>query len=201
MPLADKIKLAIVKQVLERGIFDTKRMMEIDRKTGKMMLSNVRSVILNILDIGVLHTAAEKLAGSAAPVILRTQGEESGRIDASKSWRESMPVFGLKVNLKMVLTLFPSIYSAIGWGKVDVTKLDEETGEGTLTIENCFEADAIIELYGKKEKPQCYFVAGYLKGFFSEIIGKKVRVTETKCKAAGSDHCEFQITIRRDSEA
>ena len=199
MQLTEKIKLAIIKGVFERGIFDAKRLMEIDSKKGEFTISGIRSIIVGTLDFAVLHEAAEKLAGNAGPAILRAQGEKVGRIEARKAWRKNMKRFNLSFDVRTVISTLPAIYAAVGWGKIITTGINMKTGEGTLIIRNCFEADAILELRGEKGRPQCYFVTGYLKGLFGGITGKKFQVTETKCKAAGAEYCEFKITTGRES--
>ncbi|MFH0817928.1 MAG: V4R domain-containing protein [Candidatus Micrarchaeota archaeon] len=51
----------------------------------------------------------------------------------------------------------------------------------------------LTELPGQK-KPQCSFIRGVLRGAYSEFSKwRDVSVTETKCIAAGCDHCEFEI--------
>ena len=195
MSLTDRVKAAIIRQILDRGIFDAKRLITIDIRKGTFNISNVRSVVMGIHDFAVLHNAVERLAGRAGPIILRTQGEESGRIDAQKAWRRNFEEFNLKFEPSMVISLFPTAYASFGWGRMITKEMNPDTGVGTLIIEDCFEADAILEVSGVKDMPQCHFVAGYLKGFLSEITGRKLQVRETKCKAAGDDHCEFQITL------
>ncbi|MFH1470217.1 MAG: V4R domain-containing protein [Candidatus Micrarchaeota archaeon] len=43
-------------------------------------------------------------------------------------------------------------------------------------------------------KPQCSFIRGVLRGAYADFAKTKdISVTETKCVAAGADHCEFEI--------
>lgn len=193
MFLTEKIKATLIKNVLEKGIFDVKRLMKIDADHGIIQVEGVRTIIFGVGDFAVLHIAAEKLAGYAGLGILRTQGEEAGKIEAQITWQKGLKNFKLKYDIPTIFSVFPAVLTFFGWGKVNISKINKETGEGTIIIENCFEADGILERYGKKEISQCYFVTGYLKGFLSETFGKKLKVTETQCKAAGADHCEFQI--------
>jgi len=196
MRLTDKLKTAMIKGILEKGFFDIKKLMEFDANRGTIHVYGTRSAIFATHDFAVLHEAVEKLAGNAGPAILRTQGEESGRIDVRKAWRKSLEGFGVEFEPSTVFSMFPVIQSYFGWGKIIFAGIDKETGQGTLLIENCFEADAILEIRkGPKEKPQCHFITGYLKGFFSEVTGKKLNVVEVKCKTTGDERCEFQINL------
>jgi len=193
MPLTERVKLAIIREVFEKGVFDAKKRMEINGENGIFTSSGLRSIIMGTLSFAILHEAAEKLAGKAGPAILRAQGEESGRIEAEEGWRKNLEKFNLSFNLRTVLSTLPTIYAAVGWGKITTEGIDMETGEGTIIIKNCFEADAILGMGGEKETPQCHFVTGYLKGLLEGITGGKFRVTEKKCKAAGDEYCEFEI--------
>ncbi|MGC8937349.1 MAG: V4R domain-containing protein [Candidatus Methanomethylicaceae archaeon] len=56
-------------------------------------------------------------------------------------------------------------------------------------MENSFEARE----YGRSEKPVCFFLKGFLEGFFREAFGREFKVTETECIAKGDKVCTFRV--------
>ncbi len=70
----------------------------------------------------------------------------------------------------------------------ELTGLDYEIHNGTVTITNCPECLGL-----NAEKPICYIMAGYISACVEAETGKPVRVVEKKCKAAGHDACVFEI--------
>ncbi|MGL6299118.1 MAG: V4R domain-containing protein [Methanobacteriaceae archaeon] len=79
----------------------------------------------------------------------------------------------------------------------------KDNGLGELVIECGDSADDIIqitafdcfecELLPKKGKPACYLDSGILEAVFTEYMGKRVSVTETKCYAMGDECCFFEL--------
>ncbi len=49
--------------------------------------------------------------------------------------------------------------------------------------------------YLKSRKPVDHFMAGFLKGWIEENVGK-CDVKETRCQAEGSEYCEFHVRLR-----
>ena len=73
-------------------------------------------------------------------------------------------------------------------------------------LEEIVEADEKHAVYRHYECADCYglpdigdyiciYEAGVAAGMFSTALGKKCRVTETKCCAAGDPYCEFLVEV------
>lgn len=45
-------------------------------------------------------------------------------------------------------------------------------------------------------KPICHYETGLFKGVLQEILDKKVKVRETKCKAQGYPYCQFKVVTK-----
>ncbi|MCS7262866.1 MAG: 4-vinyl reductase [Aquificaceae bacterium] len=54
----------------------------------------------------------------------------------------------------------------------------------------------LVEAVGKSDKPVCEPMAGFFEGFLSELLGKKLSVKETACRAQGYDRCIFKIKVK-----
>ncbi|NPB02523.1 MAG: hypothetical protein GXO28_06415 [Methanopyri archaeon] len=70
----------------------------------------------------------------------------------------------------------------------ELTGLDYETDDGTVTITNCPECLGL-----NAEKPICYIMSGYISACVEAETGKPVRVVEKECKASGDEACVFEI--------
>ncbi len=185
----EKLKNQLIKLTLQKGFFDLKKILKVDVKTGKATIMNQRVLITTTHGFANLHGSSEKLAGPAGPAIIRTFGESSGKRDRD-FFRRFAPI-----SPEMFLAIFPSIYTSMGWGKFDA-KIDLQKGEGFVKLKNSYEAEAILKIYGKKDAPQCFFVAGYLRALFGEMTGMAWEVTETLCEAKGDQYCEFSFKAK-----
>ncbi len=58
------------------------------------------------------------------------------------------------------------------------------------------EGSILVEAIGSSEKPVCEPMAGFFKGFLSELLGKKFEVKEIKCSAQGNDKCVFEFKVK-----
>lgn len=55
------------------------------------------------------------------------------------------------------------------------------------------EGSILVEAVGKSDRPVCEPMAGFFKGFLSELLEKSIDVKETQCQAQGKEKCVFQI--------
>ena len=186
----EKLKASLIRQMLDKGVLDLKKVLEIDAKKGRIAIRGERMLLTSSLGFANLHGSVEKIAGKAAPAIIRTYGASCGKRDFIGVWKAWLP----EVRVETFLSLFPAIYSTVGWGKVVDIKLDND--EGKIIFKDFFEADAVLKSYGKKESSQCHFMTGYLGVLFSEMTGKDWQVTETKCEAKGDEFCEFTFKAK-----
>jgi len=184
------LKSKLIKQMLERGILDLKKVLEIDAKKGRIAIRGERMLLTSSLGFANLHGSVEKIAGKAAPAIIRGYGGSCGKRDFVGVWKSWLP----DIKVETVLSLFPAIYSTVGWGKVVDLSLGND--EGRVIFKNCFEADAVLKIHGERDSPQCHFMTGYLAVLCSEITGKDWQVTETRCEAKGDEFCEFTLEAK-----
>jgi len=55
------------------------------------------------------------------------------------------------------------------------------------------EGSILVEAIGESKKPVCEPMAGFFKGFLSELLEKNIDVKEVQCQAQGKDKCIFKI--------
>ncbi len=55
------------------------------------------------------------------------------------------------------------------------------------------EGSILVEAVGSSEKPVCEPMAGFFKGFLSELLEKSIEVKEIQCQAQGKEKCVFKI--------
>jgi len=186
----EKLKSKLIKQMLERGVLDIKKVLEVDAKKGRIAIRGERMLLTSSLGFANLHGSVEKIAGKAAPAIIRAYGGSCAKRDFIGVWKVWLP----DVKVETILSLFPTIYSTVGWGKVVDVSLAENGGR--VIFKNCFEADAVLKIYGQRDSPQCHFMTGYLGVLYSEMTKKDWQVSETKCEAKGDEYCEFTFEAK-----
>ncbi len=64
------------------------------------------------------------------------------------------------------------------------------------SMEIYVEGSILVEAIGSSKKPVCKPMAGFFKGFLSELLGKKFDVEEVSCAAQGNEKCVFKIKIK-----
>jgi len=81
------------------------------------------------------------------------------------------------------------IFSATGWGRLELSGLDPEHKRAKLKIEEGFECTG-----RNTGKTESNFIRGHLAGVLSTYFGSEVKAVETRCISKGDSHCEFEIS-------
>jgi predicted hydrocarbon binding protein len=81
------------------------------------------------------------------------------------------------------------IYSATGWGLLELSGLDPGRKRAKLKLEEGFECTDMNT--GRHESN---FVRGHLAGVLSTFFGSRVKAVETKCISKGDPYCEFEVS-------
>lgn len=89
----------------------------------------------------------------------------------------------------------PKMHTLNGHVQVEVLIHIFDFQKGTVHYEgnwhHSYEAEEHLKLFGQSESPVCHSLVGYASGCLSTIMGKRVIVKETQCKAAGDEHCHW----------
>ena len=86
---------------------------------------------------------------------------------------------------------FTSLFSALGWGRLEMVGGAEDLSSIRLRLEDGFESDGV-----KSSKPACHFTRGMVAGSAERIFGESVTCEEAMCEAAGDPYCEFTVSRR-----
>jgi predicted hydrocarbon binding protein len=145
------------------------------------LLKNGEAIVMrNITFAELKKTLESTFSFETAAVILYVAGKGCGRRSAIRLMEQ-----GFK-GLELVDALI-KVKIAEGWG---FFKFPEKLNfDCTVIVEDSFEAKG----YGSSDKPVCFFIAGYIGGFLSEMLGADVDANEVSCKAKGDKHCLFKI--------
>lgn len=91
-------------------------------------------------------------------------------------------------DINKTLDLISNVVASSGLGKF-VFNFDKD--KIVTTINPSPLAEAYINLFGKSEKPICFFSAGGLNSIFTGLLDKKYSTKEIYCKAKGDQECKF----------
>ncbi|RLG92530.1 MAG: hypothetical protein DRO36_01100 [Candidatus Hecatellales archaeon] len=69
--------------------------------------------------------------------------------------------------------------------------------EVKVILLNNFEAESILEHFGKQNEPSCHITRGALAGNLSMILGKDFVGKEVKCIAKGDNYCMFILKPKK----
>ncbi len=64
------------------------------------------------------------------------------------------------------------------------------------TLQIHVEGSILVEAIGKSQKPVCKPMAGFFKGFLTDLLDRKYEVDEVTCAAQGYERCTFRIRQR-----
>ena len=127
-----------------------------------------------------------RIFGVSARVIIYDAGIDPGRRSYGRMVRDSL-------SREEALKLLVQRKASQNWGRITIESLDWQTKSGTISIEDSFEARGATTQLSKQRS--CDFFKGYLAGFFSELFGEEVVVTEDRCVAMGDALCEFAFRV------
>ncbi|MBM7096952.1 STAS domain-containing protein [Bacillus sp. H-16] len=130
-----------------------------------------------------LDTMEEVSGEDAANVVLETTGYRMGIIVGEYFFKTSdRPAEALNA--------LPDIYAAAGWGRFEVTHLNEEAHTAVIRITDSWEY-RINKIQGKK---QCgRFFPGHFAGLFTGIFDTNVWYEVKSSQIEGDNYCEFSF--------
>ncbi len=123
---------------------------------------------------------------SAASVILFTAAVKCG----AQSYNRMKKEFGTKED---ALSRLSELKRKENWGKLTFRDVDFVNGSGKVVVADAFETMALKAEGQETGQPCCNFLRGFLSGFFSELFGKSMTITEEKCAGKGDKYCEFMF--------
>lgn len=140
------------------------------------------ALILGTEELGLVFERIKEVYGTGGEVLLYHIGEMLGEQSGKK--------YSVKhVTSEFIMEDFLA-FQAFGWGipKIEYVNVEEKTI--VVRLYNLFESRVVK---GKKDKVNCHFTRGYLKGIYSMFFNKKMKAEEVKCIAKGDPYCLFII--------
>ena len=117
-------------------------------------------------------------------------GYNSGRDGAEVSARllKDVPANDGQVRL---LSSGNGVLSGAGWGRSEI-EYDDVTGFVQWRFPEGTAIGLAARLEGRREKPACPFVAGFVAGWTNRSLGIKMEFQETECVGKGDGRCVFE---------
>lgn len=150
-----------------------------------LIVGGERAVIFRRRVYEALFKGIREKLGTAGEVTLYYQGLSIGHqiyYSYAKVARVEEP--------RVLVGLLKAYAKTLGWGVIEVVKMDLETGKAELRVYESCEC----EIGKGSEQPYSQLVRGILAGLFSPVFGKEAKAIETMCIAKGDPYCEFIIT-------
>ncbi len=183
-----------LKNKIAKVSYSSSREAYVFMKYHMLKFINKPSIILTIDAFGeMLNEIYSNLNYSNAVNLLRRMGIGLGRaiyqyyvssvLKHEENWFEEV---------RRALKYLADFYKAFGLGDMVI----EEIGgiRYRVYIRENYECLS-MKKYSVKYKKTGYFTAGVLAGYFSNLLGRRVRVNEVKCLVNGGDKCVFEIEI------
>jgi len=125
---------------------------------------------------GVLYLAGERAAQAVLPAM-------SDRLQELPSGHESL----------VALRRMSDVWATIGVGRATVTEFDPDEGRFAFRIDD----GPLPDAYGPSPRPVCHLWAGWAAGVAARLFRRDVICEEVRCRAAGSEACEFVLQPHR----
>ncbi|MDG6975770.1 MAG: hypothetical protein JRN27_06750 [Nitrososphaerota archaeon] len=146
--------------------------------------SGDRAMLVRTHFFTVMEQGIRSILSSGADVVLYQMGYSHGR----PSWKALLSNY--KVDSADDLQEISYIYSAAGWGRIEVLSFDKGAKKASVKVWDNFEG--LVK--PNEVKSGCNFVRGHLSGLFSTVFDKEnVKVSEVKCLSRGDPACEFSV--------
>jgi predicted hydrocarbon binding protein len=153
---------------------------------GRMAFIDSPNIIMPASIFMALHNSMTKIVGEAAAggVISYRAYMDLGIENVSYLRKKGFDNPGTLVPLAV------SLFSQMGWFKIEKIDRNPDTRETTIRLSQCIES----EMSGTSTKPVCNCTNGLLTGIVAGAHGIKARGKETACLSKGDHFCEFVIT-------
>ncbi len=81
----------------------------------------------------------------------------------------------------------------VGFAIIEPVTGDLEKAIFEFKMRDCWEAVLHLEVYGKSERPVCFFTKGNIAGVASYVLGIEIVADEIQCQAMGADYCLVRL--------
>jgi predicted hydrocarbon binding protein len=136
-----------------------------------------------VMRVGNLQVMLDTIREAGGAFVVYEGGFQSGK----STWENLFSTFRPKT--KEGLSEVLQIYSAVGWGRVELLDLSMNKKSAKIRMTDGFECT------GLTSKECCsHYIRGHLAGAMSAFFGIDLKGVETKCLAKGDKYCEFELS-------
>ena len=129
-----------------------------------------------------LQAAIESAMGERAPELLADSARRVVRAQLD----------ALNVSPREAYAAAGEIFRALGFGTLDFTNVEA----GEVVLRSSHYAMGWVASHGTRERPVCYFPAGFVAASAEVATGAPVEVTETRCYVSGAEDCAFSLRAK-----
>ena len=142
-----------------------------------------RAIVMRVGNVQVMLDAIREAGGANGEKIVYEAGFQSGK----SSWENVFSIFRPKT--KEGLSEILQLYSAVGWGRIELLDLSMNKKSAKIRMTDLFECAGLTY-----ERGCSHYVRGHLAGAMSTFFGIDLKGVETKCLAKGDKYCEFELS-------
>ncbi|MGB9854401.1 MAG: V4R domain-containing protein [Candidatus Bathyarchaeales archaeon] len=159
-----------------------------DTVSNMLVVGGERAIILRKTLCESFIRGIRERFGSAGEAFLYYNGLEMG-MNAAKDHVEMGKKIGLIDPAQICKRMGATIFTAIGFGKMEIEKLTLNPPYALTHVYNSFEC----QLAPKTQiKPYSHFIRGIIAGYLTTVLNVKMKVEETECVAKGDQNCTFE---------
>jgi len=157
--------------------------LEFDPERGALLYQGVRYLLIRPETLDMFYKAVEEKIGKGAHDAMHRGGFTGGSLSAKK-YRD---VFGL--NARESVEFMARMGAEIGWGKIEIARLDLDARVLEITVASSPFALA----HGASKHGVCHLLRGVFAGLASGIFDCEVESREVECAAMGDALCRIVI--------
>jgi predicted hydrocarbon binding protein len=174
-----------------RRLINTLGSIRFKDETGEVEYFGQPVVMLSRDAIRLIRDELVRLGGAAGKVTVHTAGHVSGREEGKAILAKARAV-GIQSPESLPSAILTAVEETnMGYGKIRIDNIDFGTLTFKISLSNSFEADQSANA----QSPTCTFMLSYLKGLFSQLIGKDLGGEEVECKSKGDPCCRFRLSL------
>ena len=159
-----------------------------DTVSNMLVAGGERAIILRKALCESFIRGIRERFGSAGEVFLYYNGLEMG-MNAAKDHVEMGKKIGLTDPTQICRNLGATMFTAIGFGKMEIEKLTLNPPYALAYVYNSFECQLAPEI---QRKPYSHFIRGIIAGYLTTVLNVKMKVEEMKCVTKGDRNCIFE---------
>ena len=179
-----------------RRLISTVSSMHFRDETGEVEYFGKPIVMLTRDAIRLMRDELIRIGGASGRVIVHTAGHVSGR-EEGKAILEKATAAGVRSPRSLPSVILTAVEETnMGYGKIRIDDINLGTSTFKISLSNSFEVDQSI----RSRTPTCVFMLSYLKGLFSQLIGKDLGGEEIECRSKGDASCRFRLSIAGQME-